>query len=177
MTRQPTRQAAHRSPRMNQQTSIASVNRTPLEGVNVLFVDNSPDERALFSMRFGRDCATLATASSIEEALATLERGETELLVTEIHLAGHDGFELVRRMRDLPATQAGAVPAIAASAWIGLRDRIAEIPSGFSGCIVKPYDEEELLAVVADLSTAIAALRRLRRRGITARVDGRELRP
>jgi CheY-like chemotaxis protein len=162
---------------MKSRTSSFPRRRSPLGGLSVLFVDESPDERELFRERFGRECGRLASAASVDEALAVLDRGETELLVTEIHLPGRDGVELVRRMRELPATKAGAVPAIAAAAWFGPDATNLGLRSEFAGYVIKPYDTGDLLAVVADVSTAIAALRRLRARASTHRADERELRP
>jgi CheY-like chemotaxis protein len=162
---------------MKRRTSIFPRRRSPLGGLSVLFVDESPDERELFRERFGHECARLASAASVDEALAILDRGETELLVTEIHLPGRDGVELVRRMRELPATMAGAVPAIAAAAWLGFDATNLALASEFAGYVIKPYDTGDLLAVVADVSTAIAALRRLRTRASTHRAAERELRP
>lgn len=160
---------------MKPQTQNGFRNRSPLHGVSVLFVDESPDERELFSARFGRDCGQLASAASVEEALEVLGLGETELLVTEIRLSGHSGLELVQRMHELPAARAGAVPAIAASAWTGAGRGSVQVPTGFAGYVLKPYDAQELLVVVAEVSTAIAALRRLRAREGAGRVAEREL--
>jgi CheY-like chemotaxis protein len=160
---------------MPKRPSIAHRRRSTFHGLSVLFVDESDDERDLFAARFGPDCAQLESASSVECALAVLDRGETELVITEIHLAGFNGFELVRRMRELPRSMAGAVPAIAASAWIGPDYWSVLPPSEFAGYVVKPYETGDLLAVVADVSWAIAALRRMRARNGADCVGEREL--
>lgn len=158
---------------MEPQTPFAQAGRSPLEGLRILFVDASPDERDLFVLRFGRDAAAITSAASADEALAVLEREEIELLVTELRLAGRDGFELVRRMRVFTADTVGIIPAILATTWIGLKGRRMPLPYGLAGVIVKPYADEDLLAAVVDASPAIASLRRLR---AGERTGGSELR-
>jgi CheY-like chemotaxis protein len=152
------------------------MSRLPAHKTRVLFVDRSRDEHELFAVRFRDHYGAPVTASSSAEALAELERGETELLVTELCLAEYDGYELVRRMRALPAEVGGAVPAVVATAWARPQDRSAAREAGFDAFVTKPYDVETLLKAIEGLVPSIEALRGLRARSRTRRAEIAELR-
>ena len=52
-----------------------------LSNLKVLFVDDSDDERELFSMRLLQYGADVSTASSAEEAIDEISQGATDVLV------------------------------------------------------------------------------------------------
>jgi len=146
-------------------------------GPRVLFVDDSPDERELFPLRFRNRFSRFVITASAEAALEELAAGQTELVFTDIALPDESGLELVRRMRAMAPEVGGIVPAVAVTGLGAADDLDRAYRAGFSGYLVKPYDNAELISVVDRVSPSIASLRRVRERlraGISRQHDVRE---
>jgi CheY-like chemotaxis protein len=73
-------------------------------------------------------------------------------VLCDIAMPEVDGYEMVRRLRALPATAGGRVPAAALSAYARVEDRRRALLAGFNIHVAKPVDPEELIAVVASLA-------------------------
>ncbi len=122
----------------------------PLQGLRVLVVDDEPDARALIR-RILTDChAEVAVAGSMEEALAMLSQHDPHLLLSDIGMPDHDGFELIRRVRSSGRT-AQVMPAVALTAFARSEDRRRALLAGFQAHIAKPVDPAELVAAIASL--------------------------
>jgi CheY-like chemotaxis protein len=149
---------------MSTHALVDSLSPSPIGGFHILFVDDSPDERELFPVRLGAFGARLATVESADEALAVLERGETDVLVTDLTLPDCDGYGLLRRVREMPPERGGAVPVIVATGWSGPQEREAALGAGFAGYLAKPYETQALVSVIAGLTRSIERLRAIRAR-------------
>ncbi|HWE04525.1 MAG TPA: ATP-binding protein [Tepidisphaeraceae bacterium] len=124
-----------------------------LNGVKVLVVDDEPDARALVK-RLLEDCeAVVATAGSAAEALRMFMEDRPQVVVSDIGMPGEDGYALVRKIRSLPASSGGAVPAIALTAYARSEDRTRAMLAGFQTHVSKPVEPSELVATVASLAT------------------------
>src|SRR5215203_5761796 len=110
-----------------------------LDGLRVLFVDDSEDERDLFQVRLAGLGADLLTVRTAGEALDVLDCGYMEMLVTELRLPGVDGYSLARRMRALSAPRGGKMPAVAVTASNVSVTTPAVRAAGFAGVVRKPY--------------------------------------
>jgi len=119
-----------------------------LDGCRILVVDDDPDARQLLAVIMGDAGAAVATAGSLTEAMAHLERAACDLLVADIAMPGGDGFELLQRVRATGA-DAGHLPAIAVTAHARDDDRRRALLAGFQGHLPKPVDEEALLEMAA----------------------------
>jgi PAS domain S-box-containing protein len=123
-----------------------------IQGVRVLVVDDEPDARALVR-RLLEDCkAIVTTAESADEALQRLTSNPPEVLVSDIGMAGQDGYGLIKRVRALGREKHGDVPAIALTAYARPEDRIKAMLAGFDQHLVKPVEPAELITMVAVLS-------------------------
>jgi len=60
-----------------------------------------------------------------------------------------DGFEMIRRLRELPDYK--SVPAIALSGYASQKDAASAIAAGFNAHVSKPVDPRELIALVDQL--------------------------
>jgi CheY-like chemotaxis protein len=149
---------------MSTHALVDSLGPSPIGGFSILFVDDSPDERELFPARLGAFGARLVTVESADEALAILERGETDVLVTDLTLPDCDGYELLRRVREMPPERGGAVPVILATGWSGPRECEAALGAGFAGYLAKPYETQALVSAIAGLTRSIERLRAIRAR-------------
>jgi PAS domain S-box-containing protein len=122
-----------------------------LDGLKVLVVDDEVDARELFKAGIGQCGAEVVTAGSAREALATLQEMRPDLLISDIGMPGEDGYELIRKVRALPAARGGKIPAIALTAYARTEDRMRALRAGYQMHIVKPVELAELVAVMASL--------------------------
>ncbi|MCK6550881.1 ATP-binding protein, partial [Myxococcota bacterium] len=97
--------------------------RAELSGISVLVVDDEPDARELVGLMLGQFGASVAVASSVAEALEQLARRRPDVIVSDIAMPSHDGYQLMRRVRALSAEHGGATPAIAVTAYATRQDR------------------------------------------------------
>lgn len=109
------------------------------------------DARELLS-RVLSDCgAEVIAAGSAAEALAHLEQGALQLLVSDIGIPDVDGFELLRRARALGSGNGARIPAIALTAFARSEDRTRALRAGFLVHVAKPVEPAELVATVASV--------------------------
>jgi PAS domain S-box-containing protein len=126
-----------------------------LSGVRALVVDDEADARALVKRVLESNRALVLTAASADEAIEVMQRESLDVLLSDIGMPEHDGYELLRRVRSLPASQGGAIPAVALTAFARSEDRRRALMAGFQLHVSKPVEPAELLAVVANLSGAL----------------------
>jgi PAS domain S-box-containing protein len=123
-----------------------------LDGLKVLVIDDEPDTRELLKAGLGQCGAEVTTAGSASEALAAISNGAPDLLISDIGMPEEDGYELIRRVRELPAEGGGKVPAIALTAYARTEDRLHALRAGYEMHVPKPVEMAELVAVAASLA-------------------------
>ena len=105
------------------------------------------------SERILSDCAAnVLLAGSASESLELLRAKRPHVLVSDIGLPVVDGYELIRRVRRLPAEEGGEVPAAAVSAFAASEDRRKALVAGYQCHLSKPIVPDELVSVVASLA-------------------------
>lgn len=122
-----------------------------LEGVKVLVVDDEPDACEAVRWILEHHGATVRTAHSGAEALTLLPQLAPDVLLADIAMPETDGYELLRRVRLLPAGR--ELAAIALTAHVGVRD--AALSAGFQQYRSKPISPEELVSLIAKLGGPI----------------------
>ena len=85
----------------------------------------------------------LTTTSNALEALEVLENGETDLVISDLHMPDMDGIELYRRMKK--CNRLGKAQFVLATADNALADLPAEYRVGGHRMLRKPYTSENLL--------------------------------
>jgi PAS domain S-box-containing protein len=125
-----------------------------LEGVKVLVVDDEPDARRLLTEVLGRCGAEVLSAASAGEALDLIQAWRPHVLLSDIGMPDGDGYELIRRVRELPEGRGGRTPAAALTAYAGPGDRERALAVGYQLHVAKPVEPAELAAVVASLAGA-----------------------
>jgi len=123
-----------------------------LKGVRVLYVDDDPDARELGERILGDRAAAVTVAKSAHEALEFLRRDRPDVLVCDIGLPEMDGYELIRRVRQMEPGDGGATPAAALTAFARPEDRRRALIAGYQSHVAKPVVPEDLVAVVATLA-------------------------
>lgn len=131
------------------ETAWSEMDRTVLEGVRLLVVEDEADSREMLVTVFEQCGAKVSAVASAGEALAALQRATAEVLVCDIGLPGEDGYELIRRIRALAAEKGGRIPALALTAYAGEEDRGKALAAGFDSYVSKPAGPAELVAKAA----------------------------
>jgi len=121
-----------------------------LKGVKVLVVDDEADSAGVIERILERTGAEVRTASSMEEALTEFTRFAPHVVLSDIGMPGHDGYELIARLRALPGGR--TIPAVALTALARSEDRTRTLRAGFQLHVPKPVDSAELIAVVQNLA-------------------------
>jgi len=89
---------------------------------------------------------------AVADAMAFLDGTPPDVLVSDLGMPDEDGFSLIRRVRERPAADGGAVPAAALTAYARDEDRVRALAAGFQMHLPKPVDPADLVAVVASLA-------------------------
>jgi len=123
-----------------------------LSDVTILIVDDERDIREIACRILEDAGATVVTAETVAEALELFQLVRPDVLLSDIGMPGEDGYELIRRIRSLPAEQGGRVPAAALTAYARSEDRRKALLAGYQSHVVKPVEPAELVTVVASIA-------------------------
>jgi CheY-like chemotaxis protein len=121
-----------------------------LRGVRVLLVDDEQDSIEIVKRILERNGAEVRSASSMQEALEAFAGWPPHVILSDIGMPHHDGYELISRLRTLPG--GGTVPAVALTALARSEDRTRALRAGFQMHLAKPVDFTELITVVQNLA-------------------------
>lgn len=124
-----------------------------LAGARVLVVDDEEDARDAVSATLEMFGAQVRSASNSQEAICRLGDASwrPDLLVLDIGLPDESGYQLLERVRALPAEQVANIPAVALTAYGRLEDRVYALQAGFQMHVAKPVEPLELAITVASL--------------------------
>jgi CheY-like chemotaxis protein len=122
-----------------------------LDGVRILLVEDDDDIRALLRIALEQRGAVLTAVEGARAAVAALEMETPDIVISDISMPGDDGHALMRKVRALPLTRGGKVPAIALTALDSREARVASRDAGFHYHLTKPVDAEKLVEIVAGL--------------------------
>ncbi len=115
----------------------------------ILVVDDEPKLLRAVAVTLREEGYEVTTARSGDEALVAVSASVPDLVVSDIRMPRMDGYQLARALRSNPRTE--LIPVVFLTAKGERKDRLAGIRSGVDAYLVKPFDPEELLAVVANL--------------------------
>jgi PAS domain S-box-containing protein len=135
---------------LNPQESPPTLWESPLDGLQILVVDDEADARELLKSILEQYGAEAIAVPSAEEAIATIQQSKPDLLISDIGMPNEDGYSLIRRVRALE-TEQGQIPSVALTAYVRVDDQKAALSAGFQSHVAKPIDPTELIAVVASL--------------------------
>ncbi|MEW6273029.1 MAG: sigma-54 dependent transcriptional regulator [Thermodesulfobacteriota bacterium] len=110
----------------------------------VLVVDDEERMAQVVAMALGRAGWECETCASGEAALAAVEARGADVVVTDWRMPGMDGIELLRRLHD----KHPALPVILITAHGSVPSAVAAMREGAFDYITKPFDNDELRALV-----------------------------
>jgi two-component system chemotaxis response regulator CheY len=86
------------------------------------------------------------------DALKVLKDRSVDVIITDLNMPNMDGIELTRQLRALPAF--ARTPIILLTTESDPAKKMAGRMAGATGWIVKPFNQEQLLAIVAKVLPA-----------------------
>jgi PAS domain S-box-containing protein len=134
------------------ESAVRNPQSAMLEGLRVLVVDDDEDALPLISALLRQHGARVSTAGSAGAALAALEHGGFDVIVSDIGMPGKDGYDFIRELRARESARAARrTPAVALTAYARAEDRARALAEGYQAHVPKPAEPEELVAAVAAL--------------------------
>jgi CheY-like chemotaxis protein len=124
-----------------------------LDGTRVLVVEDDADTREMIAITFERSGAWVDLAESAAEAFVVFQRERPHVVLMDLGLPDEDGFCLLKRLRELPASD-GEVLAVALSGSGSPEDRDKTRTAGFQAHLMKPVGLSELLDLVVQVVRA-----------------------
>ena len=132
----------------------AAVAERPLRGLRALVVDDESDARELTRYVLEVRGASVVTSGSAGEALHLLAENAFDILVADIGMPEQDGLSLIRTVRSLSAQAPNrAIPAIAVTAYAGVRERDEALAAGFTAHLGKPVNPDQLTLAISACMT------------------------
>jgi two-component system CheB/CheR fusion protein len=127
------------------QTPEQRAARLELRGARVLVVDDTEDSVEMLRLLLASEGAEVVGAASGQEALAAASGGRFDLIVSDISMPVMDGYELIRRLRDM--VEYAGTPAIALTGFGRDEDVQRARQAGFSAQLTKPLDFARFLGL------------------------------
>lgn len=127
-----------------------------LAGLRILILDDELDAREMLVVAMEQLGASARAAESVSEALTLLPQYRPDVMISDLEMPVEDGFDLIRRLRSLPKTEGGAIPAVALSGYSTLEDRERALEAGFQAHVGKPVSYEDLARTIAALVSKTA---------------------
>ena len=122
-----------------------------LDHTNVLVVDDEADS-LLFFGRLLEECgAHVLLAVDADQAMDLLCNEPVDILISDIGMAGADGYQLIGQVRALKDERLSTIPAVAVTAYARADDRRRLLLAGFQMHMSKPVEPHELVAGISSL--------------------------
>ncbi len=133
----------------------AKADTHPLQGLDILVVEDDPDAREMLSLVLTDRGASVRLATDHEGAIDAVRKAIPDVLISDIGLPGKDGYEVIRDVRSLEQTAiapAGRLPAIALTAFSRVDDRRRALDAGFDEHLTKPLRPHALVTAIETLT-------------------------
>jgi len=111
----------------------------------ILAVDDEPNMRRLLEISLRQAGYQALTAANAKEALETLKTEQVDLVVSDLHMPGMSGLELLKQM----CTDHEGIPFIMVTAQGEINTAVEAIKLGAADYILRPFDLEVLEVAIA----------------------------
>jgi two-component system response regulator FlrC len=118
----------------------------------ILLVEDDATLREAFGEMLGLAGHRVVEAADAETAMALLESQPISLVLSDVQMPGADGHALLRNVRERQPD----LPVVLMTAYGTIERAVAAMRDGACDYLVKPFEAEELMAVVARLGRSMA---------------------
>jgi DNA-binding NarL/FixJ family response regulator len=115
----------------------------------LLLVDDEPGVRESVQAYLEDSGYAVQVAAGAKDAWEMLQRDPPELVITDVMMPQVDGYQFLKQMRDDPRFV--AMPVVFLTARGMKSDRISGYQAGCDAYLPKPFDPEELIAIVKNI--------------------------
>jgi two-component system chemotaxis response regulator CheY len=112
-----------------------------------LIVDDSTSVRQMVSFTIREAGFTVLEGANGQEALQRVEGSRVELVITDLNMPVMDGITLIRQLRSNPLYKFTPILMLTTESQESKKQEGKA--AGATGWIIKPFDPQKLLAVVA----------------------------
>ncbi|MGE5655885.1 MAG: response regulator [Actinomycetota bacterium] len=123
----------------------------------LLLVDDEPGLREAVKAYLEDSDFTVDVASNAREGWEMLQQHLPDLVITDIMMPQVDGYQFLKQLREDPRFK--ALPVVFLTAKGMTTDRIQGYQAGCDAYVSKPFDPDELVAIVTNLLERRAAAR------------------
>lgn len=121
----------------------------------LLLVDDEPGLREAVKAYLEDEGFTVHVASNAHEGWDLLQQTMPELVISDVMMPQVDGYQFLKQMREDPRFE--ALPVVFLTARGMTSDRIQGYSAGVDAYISKPFDPDELVAIVSNILARRAA--------------------
>ncbi len=111
-------------------------------GAKILYIEDNPGNRLLVRRILMVEDYTVMEAEDGPTGIKMALQDNPDLILMDMNLPDIDGYEMTKRMRDIPELR--DIPIIAMTANVMHGDREKSLEAGCDGYIPKPIDVDEL---------------------------------
>lgn len=115
----------------------------------ILVVDDEPNLLVAVAATLRGEGYETATARNGKEAILRIAENIPDLIVSDIRMPVMDGYALSRQLRAAPHTS--LIPIVFLTAKDDMSDRITGLRAGVDAYLTKPFEPEELLAIISNI--------------------------
>ena len=115
----------------------------------ILTVDDSASVRQMVGFTLRKAGYEVTAAVDGQDALGKIGKGKFDLIITDLNMPNVDGIQLITAVRKLPGCS--FVPVLMLTTESQAEKKDAGRKAGATGWIVKPFNGDQLVAVVKKL--------------------------
>ncbi|MCC6329639.1 MAG: response regulator transcription factor [Acidobacteria bacterium] len=123
----------------------------------LLIVDDEPNLLAAIAAVLRGEGFEVTTARNGRDAMLQIARAIPDLIVSDVRMPIMDGYTLARKLRSAPHTK--LIPVVFLTAKDETRDRIEGFRSGVDVYLTKPFEPDELVAVIKSILDRVENIR------------------
>ena len=125
----------------------------PLDGLNLLVVDDDREACAMLEIILGDLGATVVLAHDVSDALRIFNSLGPDIVISDIGMPGQDGYEFAREVRRSEIGRTRRVPMIALTSFTRPQDQEHAKLAGFDLHSSKPLKPNELVQQIRQLTS------------------------
>ncbi len=138
--------------RIRRKSRTAGPRMTPERVLRILQVEDNATNRDVVDKTLTRAGHQVVNVVNGVEALEALQEAEFDAVIMDRHMPGMDGLEATRRIRKLE-TPLADIPIVGLTAGATKREIDSCLDAGMNRVVIKPFEENDLLALLDKLTT------------------------